>query len=175
VDICQCGDELTFDARHSTLLPSHTHRGLRSSAGCRRDAQNLPPRMRRATSANSRILCGDLSLCRIQKSKLSSTPRNERGSGRPLPAQRIKRGPFLPPCQSPPLRLTASPQSVIRRTETDLHRSMDYLWSPDYCSEKPVRQHSGTNETARPRHKYHSIRASIGSKSSRFRWCERSL
>ena len=43
--------------------------------------------------------------------------RKQRGNGLPaaLPAQRIRR-PFLPPCQSPPQRLTASPRSAIRPT-----------------------------------------------------------
>src|ERR1039458_8001854 len=77
---------------------------------------NLPPRMQRATSANSRILYGDSLLFRTLKSRRNSTPKSwrRRGSGRPLPAlptQRV-RTPFLPPCQSPPHRSDASQQSA---------------------------------------------------------------
>ena len=57
--------------------------------------------------------------------------------------------PFLPPCQSPPQRLTASPRSAIRLDGIGLRRSADCLWSPDCCSGNSAHPRSGTSGTAR--------------------------
>jgi len=100
---------LTFAGRHRTL-----------NLSCRKSqiARPTPPRMLKATSANSRILCADSLQFRTPKSRRNSTLRSgrRRGSGRPLPALPAKtiRRPFLPPCQLPPHRLTASPRSAIK-------------------------------------------------------------
>src|SRR5450631_2576698 len=129
--------------------------------------------MSRATLVSSRISCGDLLLCRTRKSKPNLIPRKEqrRGSlrGLPLPALlpiRVRKPRFLPPCQSPPQRLTAFPRSAIKLGEICPHRSADYLSSPDCCSGTPVRLRSGKGGTVRPRHKYRSNRVSGGSRSS---------
>ena len=134
--------ELTFDTQKGILPSSRRNRCL--------IIPRVPRRIPRVTLASSQLLCGAWLLCRTLKSKLVLMKRSERGGVEPenllppaLPAQRIRR-PFLPPCQSPPRRLTAFPQSVIRRTETDLHRSTGYLLSHGYCSGTPVRQRSGT-------------------------------
>ena len=89
-------------------------------------------RIPQVISASSRILCGDLLPCRILKLKLGSTLRSGQRSGRrllpALPAKTVRRPPFLPPCQLPPQRLTASPRSAIRLGETDPRQSADCLW-----------------------------------------------
>src|ERR1700730_5264686 len=82
--------KLTSDARHCLLLVSCHKNQL---------ARTTPAKMVTATLGLLRVLCGDWLLCRIPKSKLSSTLRNgqKRGSRRPLPAlptaQRQRAGP----------------------------------------------------------------------------------
>jgi len=131
---------LTFAGRHRTLVTS-----------CRRSqiARPTPPRMLRATSASSRILCADSLQFRTLKSRRNSTPKSgrRRGSGRPLPAlptQRVRK-PFLPPCQSPPRRSAASRQSATAPVGSDLHCPS----LSGCCSGKSARQGNGTNGTAR--------------------------
>ncbi len=119
---------LTFAARHCTLLMSCCKSQL---------APPIPRRMLRATSASSRILCADSLQFRTPKSRRNSTPKNEQRRGRlrglPPPALLPKRvrGSFLPPCQSPPQRLTASPRSAIKLGGICPRRSADFLSSND--------------------------------------------
>ena len=113
-------EQLTLTSTHqcATLVPNE-----RSAARLWRNPPNLRPRMSRATSASSRILCGDSSPCRTPKSG------RRRGSGRPLPAlptPRLRK-PFPPPCQLPPQRLTASPRSAIKLGGICPHRLADCL------------------------------------------------
>jgi hypothetical protein len=111
---------LTF-THHCVLLHSESTNPSERSTRQRRKwriTRRVPRRIRQVISANSQTSCGDLLQFRTLKSRRNSTPKNgrRRGSGRPLPAllpQRIRK-PFLPPCQSPPQRLTASPRSAIR-------------------------------------------------------------
>src|SRR5579859_4753756 len=90
---------------------------------------NLRPRMNRVNTLRLKLLSKKCCLSRTRLSRLNSTPRSEcgnsAGSGLPatLPVKRIRNS-FRPPCQSPPRRSTASPQSAIKLTETDLHRSL---------------------------------------------------
>ena len=122
---------LTSSAQPSILPSSRRNR-------CR-IILRVPRRIPRVTLANSRILCGAWLLCRIPKSRRNSTPRNgrRRGSGRPLPAQRIRR-PFLPPCQLPPQRLTTSPRSAIKLIQISATR-------PASCLSRPCDCYTGTS------------------------------
>ena len=98
--------------RHTTPRPQ-TNAAQQQRAELWRITPNLPPRTSQVISASSQISCGDLLRSRTLKSRQNSTLRNERRSGRPLPAllpQRIRK-PFLPPCQSPLHRSIASLQS----------------------------------------------------------------
>lgn len=106
------GDGLTFETRQGTLLLSCLKSQL---------APPLPPRMRRAILVSSRILCSDLSLYRTPKLKPSWMQRNEPRSGNEhlrlplraaLQATALRRGPFLPPCQSGQHKSAAFRQSV---------------------------------------------------------------
>ncbi len=115
-------------ARLHRRIPSRANI-QKAQAGTRlwRLAQNLPPRMRRANTLHSKLLSKKSCLSRTRLSRRNLTPRSERGdSGRnglptALPAQRIRK-PFLPPCQSPLQRLTASPRSAIKLTRNAVHR-----------------------------------------------------
>jgi hypothetical protein len=126
---------LTF-RHHCALLQSRSEKPLDRSTA-QRCSWRITPRLRQripqVISASSRTSCGDLWPCRTPKLKPNSMPRNEqrRGSlaGLPLPALPAPslRTPFLPPCQSPPRRLIASQQSVIRLDGIYRNHSTDCL------------------------------------------------
>src|SRR5437016_1341804 len=83
-----------------------------------RITQNLPPRMHRVNTLRLRLLLKKFCLYRTRLSRLNSMPRSECGNSARygLPATFLPVGirrPFLPPCQSPPRRLTAFPQHAI--------------------------------------------------------------
>src|SRR5580658_1843606 len=136
---------------------------------------NLRPRMSRVSTLRLKLPSKKSCLSRTRLSRRNSTPRGERGdSGRnglrtALPAQRIRR-PFLPPCQLPPQRLTASPRSAIKPTRNAVRRSICFRSRlSGGCSGRPVRPRSGTSETAPRQYRFRSVRASRATRNSQCR------